>query len=177
VALAKVPHAGPHNRDAVDIVGDMRSMQVIVALLALALGSPYASICLAHEVNCVSVRVLNSKNGKAVEGVSIKLSPASTERPRISYVGVSIGKTDKHGIAKYCFPGSLPRSFRLQLYEFNGPDEAQIFDTEAVLKYGVVTTNFVHGKKSSVAQSPKPGEVVMFGQRWGFIDRWWGDWP
>jgi len=134
-------------------------MQVIVALLALALGSPYASICLAHEVNCVSVRVLNSKNGKAVEGVSIKLSPASTERPRISYVGVSIGKTDKHGIAKYCVSGPLPESFKIELYEFSGPDEAQIFDTEAVSKYGVVTTNFVHGKNQASRRAQNQGKL------------------
>src|SRR5271156_3886226 len=158
----------------------MRLVHVIVAFLVLSFDSAFALSCSAQGVNCVSVRVLNSKNGKAVKGVPINLLsllPNTSEKPYMAYATINIGKTDKHGIAKYCIPGPIPKSFRLEFYEFSGPDKREAFDAETVLKHGVVAIHALHGKKSKLTPSPKPGEVVVFGQRWWLIDRWLGPWP
>ena len=155
------------------VVG-MRLVRVIVALVTFSFGCAFALNCSAQSANCVSVRVLNPKNGKPVEGVLIHFLPNSSANPYTADATVNIGKTDKQGITKYCIPGSVPR---LEFYEFSGPDERENFDTDVVLKFGFVANNSLHGAKFIFTRSPKPGEVVIFGQRWWLVDRWIGPWP
>jgi hypothetical protein len=153
----------------------MRSTRVIgiaiVFVCALALRSS------AQDSNCVSVRVLKVTNAKPIKDVPVQLLLIKTESPWDIGKVIDMGKTDKRGIVRYCIPDPLPKSLRLQFYEFNGPDERTLFETESVLKNGIVVTDPPYRTKNKSIPNPKPGEIAIFGKRWGLIDRWIGPWP
>jgi hypothetical protein len=146
---------------------------VIVIVCALALG------CSAQNSNCVSVRVLKIKNAKPIKDAPVQMWFFEAESYWRPDKVIDIGKTDKSGIARYCIPDPVPKSFRLQFDEFDGPDERTLFETESVLKNGVVVTNPPNKKKNKNKNLPNPkaGEIVVFGERWWLIDRWLGPWP
>jgi hypothetical protein len=123
---------------------------VIVFVCALALSSS------AQDSNCVSVRVLKVKNAKPIKGVPVQMWFFEAESYwRVDKV-IDIGKTDKKGIARYCIPDPVAKSFRLQFYEFDGPDERTLFETESVLKNGIVVTNPPYKKKNNNKNLPNP---------------------
>ncbi|MGH9744937.1 MAG: hypothetical protein ACRD59_02350 [Candidatus Acidiferrales bacterium] len=124
--------------------------------------------------NCVTVRVLKKKNAKPAKGVWVGMY-LITDNPW-EEKEIDVGKTDKQGSAQYCIPNPAPRMFRLDLYEFTG-FEGEVFDTESVMKNGAAVGKSPSGVKSKYTPNPKPGEIVIFGERWWLIDRWLGPWP
>jgi hypothetical protein len=147
----------------------MRPVYAVLPLLVLSFSSVFGPSGSSQTANCVSVHVLNSKNGKPVRGVLIDFVINRSEYPYKAYAPINIGKSDKQGIATYCIPEPLPRSFTLRFYDFIGRDSEEVFDTETVLKYGVVTKNSLNRRKSNFNHSPEPGEVVIFGQHSSFV--------
>src|ERR1700722_5526850 len=143
----------------------LRLLMVFVCLSALT--------CSAQTSNCISVRVLNEKTGKPIRGVQVRMAWVVAE----DSMYVDIGKTGKQGTARYCLPIPTPSSFRLYFYVFSGPDEREEFDTEAVMKHGLIGKHPPDGPKLKHIPDPRPGEVLIFGERWWLIDRWLGPWP
>jgi hypothetical protein len=149
----------------------MRPNRTLVIPLLLIFRAALALTCLGQDTNCISVRVLNSKNGNPVKGVQV------TFEYNMGKGKVNVEKTNKWGTASDCISGPVPETFRLAFYEFDGPVEGGVFRTEAVMTQGVVESYSSQGTKFKFTENPKPGEVVVFGQRWCFIDRWLGPWP
>jgi hypothetical protein len=93
------------------------------------------------------------------------------------YASVDIGKTNKQGVARYCFGDDLPESFSLSFYEFSGPAEGERFKPQDVLEHGAIGFNNRGGAKSKSTPSVGPGDIVVVGERWWLVDRWLGPWP
>jgi hypothetical protein len=132
----------------------------------------------ARDEDCVTVRVLHKrKNAKPIKGVQVSMSLVYFDGSTRKYEDVDIGKTNKLGIARYCFNDHLPESFMLSFYEFSGPAEGELFEPEDVLKHGAVAFKSRGGAKSKSAPSAEPGEIIVVGERWWLVDRWIGPWP
>jgi hypothetical protein len=129
--------------------------------------------CLAQDVNCFSVRVLNLKSGKPISGIEVDMIPNHSENPRPgpNEPEIRIGKTNKHGTLKYCPPDPAPKTFVLSFRHLTIPDQwEQYLDLGQVLKTGVRGYASRQSPQIKVNVNVKPGEVVVFGRRWNLIE-------
>jgi 5-hydroxyisourate hydrolase-like protein (transthyretin family) len=151
----------------------------------VAWGMGFAVICLhvgslncsAQEANCISVRVLDAKSGKPIKGLLTSVQTRSEHQRDFK----SLEMTDAQGIVRFCLNDPIPASFRLEFSQFYETDPSGLVDTKAILEKGSVAGNIHNKGKFHDRETPKPGEMIIFGRRWWWIDRmlekWFGEWP
>jgi hypothetical protein len=129
--------------------------------------------CAAQEARCISVRVLDAKSGKPIKGLLVYVATRSDHLGDYK----PIGKTDAQGVARFCPKDPVPTSFLLDFKYFEQMDPGGEVDTKCILEKGSVAGNAYNKGKFHNRESPKPGEMVVFGRRWWWIDRLSGEWP
>lgn len=143
---------------------------VLITLICLFAGVPRSS---SQDAKCISVRVLHEKSGKPIKDLWVFVETRSGFR--IDYQ--AIGATDAQGVVRFCIEGPIPTSFRVDIKSFSQTDPQESVDTKSVLEYGSVARNGYKKGKIHDRATPKPGERVIFGERWNWIDRLIGEWP
>src|ERR1700722_2937152 len=124
----------------------------------------------AEDSKCFSIRILNAKSGKPIRGVRVDMFPDHLG----DYVlKMSLGKTDSSGTLQYCVPNSAPKTFILSFYQFgsgwDGPEAFHRFNLDQVLTYGAV--GYYETPPTGFKDRARPGEILVFGKRWKFIER------
>jgi hypothetical protein len=141
----------------------------IVAFIAIAL----APNCLAQDSKCFSIRILNAKSGKPIGGVRVDMFPDRLGDVRQYELKMSLGKTDRNGTLKYCPSDPAPTTFVLSFYQFgsgwDGPPAVQRFALARILMNGAV--GYYETPPSGFKANATPGEILVFGRRWKFIER------
>jgi|ERR1700722_6537128 len=139
---------------------------ILFTALALA-----PNVC-AQGSKCISVRILNAKNGKPIRGVRVDLAERLGDRWHYE-LPTSLGKTDSTGTLQYCPPHPAPKAFALNLYQFgsgwDGPAASYQFDLAQVLKHGMV--GYYETPPTGFTARATPGEILVFGRRWKLIQR------
>jgi hypothetical protein len=127
----------------------------------------------AQDSKCISVRVLNARSGKPIRGVRVDMFP-----DRLGNVGqydlkTSLGKTDRNSTLQYCPSDPALKTFTLSLYQIGsgsgGPEAVHRFNLAQVLMYGAV--GYYETPPTGFKDRARPGEILVFGRRWKFLDR------
>jgi len=129
--------------------------------------------CSAQDTNCISVRVLDAKSGKPIKGLLVYFQARGEHSSDFK----PAGKTDALGIVRFCPRDPIPTSFRLEFEHFYQTDPSGLIDIKTILEKGSVAANTENKGKFHNRETPKPGEMVIFGRRWWWIDRLIGEWP
>lgn len=144
----------------------------IVAAFTLATTFLTAA-CVAQARSAIRVRVLNAKNGKPLKGVGVFLvDPETVAKRRANRedpaAGAPNGVSQSDGSVLLTLPVPTPGKF---LVWYSGgqcgmalcSDNKQPYSTSEILEVGVVTANTCDSK-SQFGQTPRPGEVFVFGK-------------
>jgi hypothetical protein len=151
----------------------VRKADILVVLFLVLATCALTPKCCAQDATCFSVRILDQKSGKPIRGVLVSIFPNYWNGAdwSTSQVIFTVGRTDQHGTVKYCPTAPAPDTFRLEYYQFAGPDEEEHFRLADVLKTGVVGFIAPNTRRFKGTVIANPREVVVLGRRWDIIDR------
>lgn len=138
------------------------------ALLAAAL----SAVSLAQKGPSITVRVLNSENGKPLKGVLLLVDAPSNEPRSPQYRLLADARTNANGVAIVHLRKPIPEIF----ISYGDADVGRCtpwsaFITEEILKTGVVGANTCSDGKFQYTVAPKPGKLVLFGKKWSWWER------
>jgi len=138
------------------------------AVLAALLASP----CFGETHTTITVRVLRAKDGKPAKDVIIYLQYPNESGERTYHPAVASARTNADGIAMLNLPEPVPERISLSYATGNvfyacSPVEA--LPTADILKNGMVIPSHCPGSKVRYSDTPKPGELVVFGR----LAKWW----